>query len=97
MELVTVDNLKKFMYVEHNEDDSLIEMMAESAESYIKNHLSITGSMSLTGSLDTNAQNACRIATYQLVSHFYENRNIAMSGGEMENAGIKLIEHLRVI
>jgi uncharacterized phage protein (predicted DNA packaging) len=93
MENVTLNELKSFLRVEFNDDDDLITTLGNGAESYIANHLGISGSFS--SSLDDNGIAAAKIATYQLCSHFYENRNMSFNGGSMDDVGLKIINPLR--
>lgn len=92
-ELVTVQQLKNFLKIEFSDDDALIETLGNAAESYISDHLGISGSLSET--LDTNGINVATIAVYQIVSNWYENRNINMGGSEMPHGGLHIINPLR--
>ena len=93
MELLTVSELKDFLHIEFDDDDVLLTSAIEGAEGYIKNHLSVSSSFS--ASFDNNELPVLKIATFQLASHFYENRDLNAGKNSLSDAGLKIVNPLR--
>jgi len=93
MELLDRTLIKSFLHISFDDDDSLLDILGESAEAYVKNHLNISSSFS--SSLDDNGMSAAKIASLQICSHWYENRDINGGRTELGDAGLKIINPLR--
>lgn len=94
-ELLTLTEAKSFLRVEHTDDDTLIQTIVDGSENYIKTHLGISGSF--TGSLDEIGQGSAKIATYQITSMWYENRDPNMGGSSMEHSALHIVNPLRAL
>jgi uncharacterized phage protein (predicted DNA packaging) len=65
--ILTLDEAKDFLKIEHNDEDTLIQGLIVAAENYIKN---------ATGKEFDNTNELAKLAVKLLVVNWYENREI---------------------
>lgn len=65
--ILTLDEAKEYLKVEHNDEDTLIQGLIISAENYIKN---------ATGIKFDNTNELAKLAVRLLIVNWYENREI---------------------
>ncbi|MGB9813525.1 MAG: head-tail connector protein [Thermovenabulum sp.] len=69
--ILTLEEAKKFLRVDDDAEDVLIQGLITSAEEYIKN---------ATGKTFDSANELAKLACKLLVAHWYENRGIDLAG-----------------
>lgn len=94
MDLVSLDDLKSYLYVDHSLDDDEITYMGEEAEAFLKGNVGISGSLHFSSSFDETELKRFRFATKALVAGMYENRGSAIPE-DVYDFAIKLINPMR--
>lgn len=69
--MLTLEQAKSFLRMEHSEDDVFISSLILTSESFIKNATSLHANPST---------NEFQLAQLLLIVHWYENRNIVIIG-----------------
>lgn len=67
--IVSVDELKTHLRIQHNEEDSLLESLIMQAQTVAENHCREV--------FGYDAPEPVRLAVILMASHFYENRDVS--------------------
>ncbi|NNV07779.1 phage gp6-like head-tail connector protein [Geobacillus sp. MMMUD3] len=65
--IITLDEAKQWLRIDHNDEDSLISTLISAAEKYLVN---------ATGNTFDNTNELAKLFCYVLVSDWYENREL---------------------
>lgn len=65
--IITLDEAKQWLRIEHNDEDSLISTLISAAEKYLVN---------ATGNAFDNTNELAKLFCYVLVTDWYENREM---------------------
>lgn len=71
--IVSVDELKAHLRIQHNEEDSLLESLILQAQAVAANHCRET--------FENDAPEPVRLAVILMASYFYENRDVSDKSG----------------
>ena len=71
--IVSVDELKIHLRIQHNEEDSLLESLIMQAQAVAENHC--------RESFENDAPEPVRLAVILMASYFYENRDVSDKTG----------------
>jgi len=77
LELLTLEEVKSYLRVEHSEEDFFLAMLIQSSVSYCETYLNrplITTNMTLENEWDV--PESVRLAILMLVAHWYDNRGV---------------------
>ncbi|EUJ34269.1 head-tail connector protein [Brochothrix campestris] len=87
---MTIDELKNYLRIDHNEDDNLLTMLQETAKAYILGTLEIS-----VEKADTDKR--FEYAICLLVSHWYETRRATTESAlnDIPFGVISLVQQLR--
>lgn len=69
MMIVSVDEARSYLAVDHHEDDALITALIDAAEAFIESQVSVQ-----TSELPSRAKTIARVLVLQLVSSWYDER-----------------------
>lgn len=73
MSIVTLTEVKEYLKVDTDADDTLITLQINAAEEYLKN---------ATGKEFTSANVLAKLYLFMLIENMYENRSLVISGNE---------------
>ena len=71
--IVSVDELKTHLRIQHNEEDSLLESLLLQAQAVAENHC--------REAFESDAPEPVRLAVILMASYFYENRDLSDKTG----------------
>jgi uncharacterized phage protein (predicted DNA packaging) len=66
--ILTLEEVKSFLRIDYNDEDSLLQIYIDGAEAYLYN---------ATGIIFDNTNNLAKLYCFCLISDWYENRNFA--------------------
>jgi len=75
--LVSVDEARNYLAIDHEEDNLLITALIEAAEAYLESQIGIS-----TDLLPNRAKSVAKVLILQLVSTWYDERSIMSEYGE---------------
>jgi uncharacterized phage protein (predicted DNA packaging) len=71
--IISLDEAKEWLRIEHNDEDNILQMLIKSAETYLQN---------ATGNTFDNTNNLAKLFCLVLVTDWYENREMVGKASE---------------